>query len=238
MNKPWDIDITVYDDETELLEGLRRREPLACTCLLKRFAPRLYRVAVQLMGHSDEADDVLQEAFIQACERIKSFEGRSGLGSWLHRIVVNTALMRLRQRRPQLVSSSSIHDDSQTADELLADDPLPEDYALTGELRAVLEQALLSLPDTLRTVVVLRDIEGVNTRQSAEALGISESALKVRLHRAHGALREILAGYVRDTQSEPDTDFALPAAIEERLFDSMCGSQSMNVAPTDIATGA
>ena len=77
MNKPWDIDITVYDDETELLEGLWRREPLACTCLLKRFAPRLYRVAVQLMGQSDEADDVLQEAFIQACDRIKSFEGRS-----------------------------------------------------------------------------------------------------------------------------------------------------------------
>lgn len=235
MDKPWDIDITIYDDETELLEGLLRREPLACTCLLKRFAPRLYRVAVQLMGQSDEADDVLQEAFIQACDRIKSFEGRSSLGSWLHRIVVNTALMRLRQRHPQPFSATAMDDDS---DELLADEPLPEDYALTDELRAVLEQALLTLPDSLRTVVVLRDIEGINTRQSAEALGISEGALKVRLHRAHGALREILAGYVHDHHSEPDPAFALPAAIEDRLLESLCGSQVMNPASTDTIPSA
>ena len=87
MVKPWETDLSVYDDEVALLEGLRQRDRLACTCLLKRFAPRLYRLALQLTGEPDEAEDVLQEAFIQACAHVADFEGRSGLGTWLHRIV-------------------------------------------------------------------------------------------------------------------------------------------------------
>ena len=103
MNKPWEIDLTVYDDEAALLEGLRGHERMACACLLKRFAPRLYRLSLQLTGNSDEAKDVLQEGFIQACKQIDRFEGRSSLGTWLHRIVLNAGLISLRRRKPEAV---------------------------------------------------------------------------------------------------------------------------------------
>jgi RNA polymerase sigma-70 factor (ECF subfamily) len=199
MDKPWNVDLTIYPDEAELLTGLRRRDRFACTCLLKRFAPRLDRVAVQLMGSRDEADDVLQEAMIQACARIESFEGRSGLGSWLHRIVVNAALMRLRQRRaaPRSLDAPAAPDAAPLA-EVVAGDPALDQHMLTRELSHELDQAIRQLPETLRTAVVLRDIEGLSTREAAEALQIGESALKVRLHRAHAALRQALQPYLAD----------------------------------------
>lgn len=197
MDKPWNVDLAIYPDEAELLAGLRRRDRFACTCLLKRFAPRLDRVAVQLMGSRDEADDVLQEAMIQACDRIESFEGRSGLGSWLHRIVVNAALMRLRQRRAAVQSlDAPAADDAPTAE--IAAGPDPDQQTLTRELGRELDQAIRRLPETLRTAVVLRDIEGLSTREAAEALQVSEAALKVRLHRAHAALRAALQPYLAD----------------------------------------
>ncbi len=219
VGKPWEIDLTVYDDETALLDGLRRRERLACTCLLKQYAPTLYRLAFRLVGEADEAEDVLQESFIRACEHIADFEGRSGLGTWLHRIVLNTALMRLRRKAPDQIrlDEGRPAGSEGVAERLAAALPGPSDEALTAELQAQVERALLALPDTLRAAFVLRDIEGLSTREAAEALGIGESALKVRLHRAHQALRAPLAAYLRQ-----DDAAALLPAVEERLMDQLC----------------
>lgn len=205
MDKPWNVDLTIYPDEAELLAGLRRHDRFACTCLLKRFAPRLDRVAAQLMGSRDEADDVLQEAMIQACARVDSFEGRSGLGSWLHRIVVNAALMRLRQRRsaPRSLDAPPAPDAPPPA-EAVAGGPAPDQRMLIRELGDELDQAIRRLPETLRTAVVLRDIEGLSTREAAEALQIGESALKVRLHRAHAALRLAMQPYLADPTAQGD----------------------------------
>lgn len=205
MQKPWDIDLTIYDDETELLAGLRRKDRLACTCLLKRFAPRLYRLALHITGEADEAEDVLQESFIQACDHIAKFEGRSGLGTWLHRIVLNTALMRLRRKQPQIVSLDEPASGTQAASggmeqeiaaALVDGSPEPGSAMLSLELRETIDEALLHLPDALRAAVVLRDVEGLSTRDAATALGIAESALKVRLHRARLALRPMLEPYL------------------------------------------
>lgn len=198
MEKPWEIDIQIYDDEPELLDGLRRGDRMACTCLLKRFAPRLYRVAFQLMREADEAEDVLQESFIQACGHILEFEGRSGLGSWLHRIVVNTALMRLRRRRPTMVDiDAQFSEGSPLMQAALADHTAePGNNVLRSELRTAIDRALLTLPDSLRTAFVLRELEGLSTEAAARVLGIGESALKVRLHRARLALRNTLAAYI------------------------------------------
>lgn len=200
VGKPWETDISVYDDEGALLAGLRRRDRLACTCLLKRYAPALYRLALRLTGEPDDAEDVLQESFIRACDHIAEFEGRSGLATWLHRIVLNTALMHLRRRKDRQVPlDESVDDDhSSLAETLPSDLPDPGGAALTSELRETVERALLALPDTLRLAFVLRDLEGLSTREAAAALGIGESALKVRLHRAHLALRAALAPYLQE----------------------------------------
>ena len=222
MVKPWETDLSVYDDEAALLEGLRRRDRLACTCLLKCFAPRLYRLALQLMGDPDEAEDVLQEGFIQACAHIADFEGRSGLGTWLHRIVRNAALARLRRKSlatPPLPATdatpSAVH-------AVLVDHTEgPGDVVLANERAEVLERAIVALPDGLRAAFVLRVIEGLSTKEAAAALGISESAVKVRLHRARMVLRGMLAPAVKEVRVEAENP-SLPDEFEHRLLDRVC----------------
>jgi RNA polymerase sigma-70 factor (ECF subfamily) len=217
MVKPWETDLSIYTDEATLLAGLQRKDREACTCLLKRFGPRLYRLSLQLMGDSDEAEDVLQEGFIQACGHIDDFEGRSGLGTWLHRIVRNTALGRLRRKAlatAPLPSADSIPGTPEEALTSAAREPL--DALLTRELSESLHRAVLSLPDSLRSTLVLRDIEGASTKETAAILGISEAAVKVRLHRARAALRTCLAG-------SPDfSEATLPEPVERRLLERVC----------------
>ena len=205
MSRPWEIEQTIYRDEADLLEGLRRRDRMACTCLLKRFAPRLYRLALQISGNPDDAEDIIQESFIQACNHLDNFEGRSGLSTWLHRIVLNAALMQLRKRGPV----SGLHpewDESRTAQVSAqrvgaagAGDPSTDrvlSQVLSQELRETIDRAILLLPDALRAAIVLRDVEGLSTAETAQALGITESAVKVRLHRARLALRRSLTPYL------------------------------------------
>ncbi len=206
MERPWDIDLSVYDDETQLLDGLRRRDRFACTCLLKFYAPRLLRLAGQLMGDQDEAEDVLQEAFIRACDQIDRFRGESGLGTWLHRIVVNTALMRLRARKTvsgedveAMISSGNEGSWQSVSSETVE----PSRELLDKELMDAMNAAINRLPESLRTVFVLRDVEGMSTREAAEVLGISESALKVRLHRARIALRSEIEPYLQGRGANP-----------------------------------
>ncbi|NJP04926.1 MAG: sigma-70 family RNA polymerase sigma factor [Chloroflexaceae bacterium] len=200
------IDLQVYDAESDLLEGLRRGDHDACTCLVKRFAPLVYAHALRMLQDSDEAESILQLTFIKACQKIGAFEGRSGLGTWLYRIATNEALMQLRKR-----SSSDVTLDHQMADTIQADD-LPRNTsnwsldpataALGSELREQLETALATLPDNLRLVFVLRELQSLSTEETASALGISQSAVKVRLHRARLRLRELLADYI--TRREED----------------------------------
>ncbi|NTW98292.1 MAG: RNA polymerase subunit sigma-24, partial [Oscillochloris sp.] len=96
------ITITVYDDDVQLLSGLRRHEPDACTCLIKRFAPLVYTRALRLVGDPDEAEGVLQTTFIKVCNAIDGFDGSSSLGTWIYRIATNEGLMLLRSRRQSL----------------------------------------------------------------------------------------------------------------------------------------
>ena len=190
----------VYESEDELVGALRRHERTACAGLVKRYASRLYRVALQITGQAQDAEDVLQESLIKACGNVDSFEARNGstLGAWLRRIVLNTALMHLRRRKPNVVSLTAETGPEQTTllDEIADPGEAPVDVVLSRELRGRIDDAVLGLPDTLRAAFVLRDIEGLSTAEAAAALGVTETALKVRLHRARLALREALAPYV------------------------------------------
>jgi RNA polymerase sigma-70 factor (ECF subfamily) len=186
------IDLNVYSDEEALLAGLRAGDRHACACLLKRFAPHVYAVALRMTGDPDEAEDVLQETFINACKHVQEFEGRSALGTWLHRIATN-AEVSLDQPLANLEGEDIPRE--------IADWTFyPAGHALDGETRQVIEQAIAQLPETLRTVFILREIEGLSTEETADMLGIGLSAAKVRLHRARLRLRELLTPY-----------FALPA---------------------------
>ena len=200
------IDLSIYADEAALLSGLRRRDPDACTCMVKRFAPLVYARALRLIGDPDEAEGVLQTTFIKACEALPTFDGVSSLGSWIYRIATNEGLMLLRKRKPQValdeVAETLQPDELPQQPAAWAPDPLR--VALNGELQRELERAIAALPEPLRVVVELRDIEQLRTEEAAERLGLSEGAVKVRLHRARLKLREALSAYLTSPTEAED----------------------------------
>lgn len=156
-----------------------------------------------MMINPQEAEEVLQETFISAFKALGGFEGRSQLGTWLYRIAYNAALMRLRRRRPPTESLDEplVTEEGESLPRQFVDwGSIPDNLLLNQELRTVLSGALATLPETLRSVFVLRDIEGLSTLETADALGLTETNVKVRLHRARLALREKLSGYFTEAR--------------------------------------
>jgi RNA polymerase sigma-70 factor, ECF subfamily len=185
-------------NEAELIERLKTGDKAACAECIEIHSPLVYRLALRLMGNEVEAEDVLQETFLNAFKSIDSFEGRSGLGTWLYRIAYNASMMRLRRHEPLTVSvDESLDGDGQYVipQQLFDWCCLPEDDFESDEVRDELEKAIGELPESLRVVFVLRELEGLSTAETAEALEISEGAVKVRLHRARLWLRERLSPY-------------------------------------------
>ncbi len=199
VNRQLSIDLTIYNDEQALLEGLRRGDPDACTCFFKRFAAMVYARALHLLRDADEADTVLQTTFIKACEALPTYTGAGSLRSWLYRIVSNEGLMLLRQKRPQVSLDAAGElpaEEREQANGTVIDPAL---HVVADELRREIEQAIASLPEPLRAVLVLREIEQLSTEETAQRLGITPGAAKVRLHRARALLRQRLG---EDGQSE------------------------------------
>ena len=184
--------------DADLLAKLKAGDQYAFAELVERHSSIVYNLALRMMGNPQEAEEVLQETFISAFRAIDRFEGRSQLGTWLYRIAYNAALMRLRRRE---VPTSSIdepvvsEDGEELPRQLIDWTNLPDDLVLGKELRSVLDEAVAALPQSLRSVFVLRDIEGLSTAEVAEALSLTETNVKVRLHRARLALREKLNAY-------------------------------------------
>jgi RNA polymerase sigma-70 factor (ECF subfamily) len=186
-----------YDD-TELLARLKAGDQVAYAKLVEDNASAIYRLALRMMGNEADAEDVLQETFLSAFKSIDRFEGRSRLSTWLYRIASNAALMRLRRNEPEQVSVDEPveRDDGEMMPRQFFDFCcLPEDDLLREEAREQMKQAIDDLPPTLRSVFVLRDIEGLSTAETAEALDLSESAVKSRLMRARLKLRDELSRY-------------------------------------------
>ena len=153
-----------------------------------------------------EAEEVMQETFINACRGAEAFEGRSSLSTWLYRIATNNGLMRQRRKETPVVSldtSPNEEDAGEFWPRQLSDwDWNPENITLSGELQQVMDEAVEELPEQLRAVFVLRDLEGMSTKEVAEVLNISASNAKVRLHRARLLLREHLATYFSEKNQE------------------------------------
>jgi RNA polymerase sigma-70 factor (ECF subfamily) len=159
--------------------------------LMRRHNQRIYRAvrAVLPFVHGDEdAEDVMQEAYLSAFQHLHQFEGRAKFSTWLTRIAVNSALARRARQRGSSMNDGD--DDSLQALESIAPDP--EQEALATELREVMEREVAALPDSFRSTFVLREVEGLSTTETAEVLGISEDLVKTRLHRARTTLRDRL----------------------------------------------
>ncbi len=183
--------------EDSLLGPLRQGEPAAFEALVRRETPRLLAVARRLLRNEEDAKDAVQDAFVSAFRSLDAFEGSCQVSTWLHRITVNAALMRLRTRRRK--PEESIEDLLPTFLEDGHHARHPHEWRDNGEEilarkedRDFVRACIDRLPEAHRTVLLLRDIEDLDTAEAARALGTSEAAVKVRLHRARQALRTLL----------------------------------------------
>jgi RNA polymerase sigma-70 factor (ECF subfamily) len=185
--------------DEEVIRRIRAGEPELFEILMRRYNQRLYRVARSIVKNEAEAEDVMQQAYVNAYAHLDQFAERARFSTWLTRIAVHEALGRLRRRRRvQEVDVSS--ETEGTGATLTSGEPSPEQQALAAELRLLLEGAVDALPRTARSAFVLREVEGLSTAEAAECLGVSEDVVKTRLHRARLQLRKELfdrAGLVR-----------------------------------------
>jgi RNA polymerase sigma-70 factor, ECF subfamily len=177
-----------------LLRRAINNDPEALNGLFARYRRRLYHTSLHLLRNPDDAEDVLQEALLAAFCKLSTFNGLSQFSTWLTRIVINSALMRLRRSRPEVVTSidhqQSNRDEMTWAKRLPDPSPNPEEVYARHERRQILEDLLRSLPAANRKVLWLRDFVGLSTREAAEALRMPTGTLKSQLHRARLKLRE------------------------------------------------
>jgi RNA polymerase sigma-70 factor (ECF subfamily) len=189
-------------DEAALVAALKAGDEDAFDTAVRRYGPHLLAVARRFMGHEQDAQDVVQDAFLSAFKAIDKFQGDSKLSTWLHRIAVNAALMKLRSRkrnqeRPIDDLLPKFNDDGHMAD-AAARWAVTHDTAVDSrEMRELVRHAIDQLPEGHRTILLLRDIEGHNTEETAELLDITPGAVKTRLHRARQALRTLLDPHMR-----------------------------------------
>jgi RNA polymerase sigma-70 factor, ECF subfamily len=187
------------------LEALQAGDRAEFARLVDTYSTPIYRLALKILNDPQDAEDVLQETFIKALRGLKSFEGRSSLSTWLYRIAVNEALMMVRKRKPDSVSIEAEKEDSEGESEpvqIVDWCCLPERELSSTEARHFLDEAIQGLTPALRSVFVLRDIEGLSVRETAETLTLSEAVVKTRLLRARLKLREALSGYFGERVSQ------------------------------------
>jgi len=187
-------------DETALVAQAREGDPRAFTELVRRYESKIFRLAQHITQNREDAEDVLQETFLKAYEHLDQFQGNSKFYTWVVRIAVNQALMKLRRRRTD--KSVSLDEAIDTGEdtitrEIAAWDEDPEQRFSREEMGEILDSAIQSLAPTYRSVFLLRDVEDLSTEETAEALGISVPAVKSRLLRARLQLREKLTRYFK-----------------------------------------
>jgi RNA polymerase sigma-70 factor, ECF subfamily len=197
MNEPFQqADISV--------EALKAGDRTEFARLVDKYSGSIYRLALKMLNDPQDAEDILQETFIKAFRYLSTFEGRSSLSTWLYRIAVNEALMLVRKHQPDSVS---IDEEIETNEgdleprEIVDWHNLPEDELMSEEIQKVLDDAIQHLPQTLRVVFLLRDIQDLSVKETAEALNLSETAVKTRLLRARLRLREYLSEYFAERKT-------------------------------------
>lgn len=207
-------------DEGRLVRRAIRGDMTALDALFARHNRALYQTALRVLGNAEDAEDALQEGLLSAYRNLPRFEGRSQFSTWLTRIVINAALMRLRSRRSRPAVSlenwtDEEHNSLPPEERFAAEGPSPEDVCVGRELRDLLEENLGELSPLLRSAFLLREGQGLSTSEAARKLGVSENTLKARLWRARQQLAERLAPALglrrnggRAPQGSPEFAFA------------------------------
>jgi RNA polymerase sigma-70 factor (ECF subfamily) len=190
------------ESDAELVTRLQSGDDTAFEPVVRLHSGRLLSVARRLLGNEEDARDAVQDAFIRAYKAIGTFESRAQLHTWLHRILVNVALMKLRERRRRPTESLEELLPTYTSDghQAVASRDWGDAVLERKETAAIVREAITRLPDQYREVLVLRDIEERDTGEAAALLGTTANAVKVRLHRARQALRTLLD---REFRPEP-----------------------------------
>jgi RNA polymerase sigma-70 factor (ECF subfamily) len=188
------------DDESAIVAQARVGDAKAFSELLRRYEGKIFRLALHITQNREDAEDVLQEAFLKAYEHLDQFQGQSKFYTWVVRIAVNQALMKLRKRKSD--RSVSLDDEIDTGEdrvarEIAAWDENPEERYTREEMNQILTSAIEGLAPIYRAVFVLRDVDGLSTEEAAEALDLSVPAVKSRLLRARLQLRDKLTRYFK-----------------------------------------
>jgi RNA polymerase sigma-70 factor (ECF subfamily) len=192
------MDKSISHEEEYDLAALAAGDKAEFARLVDRTSSQVYRLALRMLGSVEDAEDVLQETYLKALRALPGFAGRSSLNTWLYRIAVNEALMLMRRRRPTFSLEDDGGDDSETPGEprqIVDFCCMPEAELLSSEARRFLDRAVQQLSPGLRAVFLLRDVEGLSIKETAEALDLTEMNVKTRLLRARLKMREELSGY-------------------------------------------
>jgi RNA polymerase sigma-70 factor (ECF subfamily) len=189
-------------DQASFVARLRDKDPAACEALVRQFGGKMLTIAHRYLRRNEDCADAVQEAFLSAFRAIGTFAGQSKLDTWLHRILVNVCLMKLRSRsRRQTCSIEDLlpafDESGHYAQSIRGWRHGPDERLLRDETRALVRRCIDLLPDEYRTVLMLRDIEQLSTEETAKMLGDAPNAIKTRLHRARQALRTLLDPHVR-----------------------------------------
>jgi RNA polymerase sigma-70 factor, ECF subfamily len=207
--------------DAELVNRIRAGERALFEILMRRYNQRLYRAVRAVMGDDSEVEDIMQQAYMNAFVHLEAFEFRSQFSTWLTRIALNEAFARRRRRQtlvPSEPTTEERFDEREPMRGLIATGPDPERQAYASELRRMLERAVDDLPETYRLAYIMRDVDGLSTAETGEALGIRDEAVKTRLHRARALIRRSVAAEVGVVTAEI---FDFPATRCDRVVSAV-----------------
>jgi RNA polymerase sigma-70 factor, ECF subfamily len=178
-----DIPLRDAMPDAEIVRRVLAGETSLFELIMRRYNQRVYRAVRAIVRDESEAEDVMQQAYVNAYTHLAQFAERSAFSTWLTRIAINEALARIRPRGLQVVSDDVMP-------EVESPSPNPEEAAMSSEVKEVVESEIAALPESYRSVFMLREVEGLSTIETAECLDLSEDVVKTRLHRARAMLRE------------------------------------------------
>lgn len=176
-------------NEEKIIELIKKGDTKQFEWIIRKYNQRLYRIARAIIKEDTEVEDILQDTYLKAYQALSQFQNKSQFSTWITRILINNANARLnKKKRMESTDSMSWLEEKMVDDELTT----PDNRATNLELKKILEESIDNLPETLRTVYVMREIEGLNVIETAQCLDITEENVKTRLHRAKAFLKEEL----------------------------------------------